>query len=193
MIIISTGYLGYKYFKNQPKKITSYQGIALGDSKDEVYYSLGIPSSVLFPIEFKEFSEGKGEKNAIQRFADADEIKSNPRGKKGFNDWQYIKGSGIPRVDVTFDSKNERVIEIGCFVELIDLIYPESKSYNVNPCLINGVRAGDKEDEIIGILGVPKSSSISEMTKTINYPNLNLQIRLVRKTAYYIIVKSNFR
>ena len=162
------------YFNNLPKKVSEYQGISLGSSKDEVWYSKGVPNEVLFPLE--EMKEIKG---FWQRHATKEEIKKAPNGEKGFNTWHYEK-KGI-RVSIDFDPLTGKVNKIGCYVSLKDWT-------DVRACRVNGIGALDSEDRVIDILGKPSNSLISGLSKELLYPNLNMKIILKQKSVYYIIV-----
>jgi len=167
-------FFSIRYINNLPKKVIEYQGISLGSSKDEVWYSLGVPNNVLFPPEYE-----KQIKGFFQRHATKEEIKKAPDGEKGFNTWQYEKKG--TRVDINFDPSTGKVNEIGCYVSL-------GEWTDVRACRVNGIGALDSEDRVIDVLGKPFSSSISGLTKELLYPNLNMKIILEKKYVYYIIV-----
>jgi hypothetical protein len=177
LICFGVLYFSLMYISNLPKKVSEYQGISLGSSKDEVWYSLGVPYEVLFPLE--EMKEIKG---FWQRFATKEEIKKAPNGEKGFNTWQYEK-KGY-RIDINFDPLTGKVNQIGCYVS-------HGEWTDVTACRVNGIGALDSEDRVIDILGKPSSSSISGLTKELLYPNLNMKIILKQKSVYYIIVSQN--
>lgn len=171
-------YFLLRYIDNLPKKVIEYQGISLGNSKDEVFYVLGVPDGVLFPPEKSVQFQGM-----LQRFASKDEIRKNPSGEKGFNSWQYSKKGH--RVDVDFEPSTGKVSSVGCYVSINDFV-------DADTCKVNGIRALDTEERVISILGKPDSHSISGVTKELSYPNLNMKIVFEKKYAYYIIVTSMF-
>ena len=92
-----------------PKKATTYEGISLGASMDEVKYILGFPSYVLHPIE--DLSKGKGKPMMAQMQATDKEIQNSSNGVDDFFDWQYDKD--IKRIDIGFDVATRRVKSIG--------------------------------------------------------------------------------
>ena len=174
LICFGVLYFSLMYISNLPKKVSEYQGISLGSSKDEVWYALGVPDEVLFPPQ--KYIETKG---IWQKFATKDEIKKAPDGEKGFNSWQYNK-KGY-RVDIHFDSLTGKVKAIGCFISSKDWT-------DIRACKVNGIGALDSEDRVVDILGKPYSSSINGLTKELLYPNLNMKINFEQKSVYYIIV-----
>lgn len=174
LICLCSLYFSFRYIDNLPSKVIEYQGISLGNSKDEVYYALGVPDEVLFPPEWDSKLNG-----SWQKFATKDEIKRKPSQEKGFDSWQYNK-KGY-RVDIHFDSLTGKVKAIGCYVS------PNNWT-DIRACKVNGIGALDSEDRVIDILGKPYSSSIAGLTKELLYPNLNMKINFEQKSVYYIIV-----
>ncbi len=181
LICFGVLYFSLIYISNLPKKVSEYQGISLGNSKDEVMYSLGVPNEVLFPLEELKNARNLSSMNEVggfwQRFATKQDIEKTPDGKKGFNSWQYEK-KGY-RIDIDFDPLTGKVNQIGCYVSL-------GEWTDIRACRVNGIGALDSEDRVIDILGKPSSSSISGLTKELLYPNLNMKIILQQKSVYYI-------
>ncbi len=178
LICLCSLYFLFRYIDNLPSKVIEYQGISLGNSKDEVYYALGVPDEVLFPPEWDSKLNG-----SWQKFASKDEIKRKPSQEKGFDSWQYNK-TGF-RIDVDFDSQTGKVKSIGCFIS-------NKKDFaDINTCKVNGIRALDTEERVTNILGKPHNSQISGVTKELYYPSLNMRIIFEQKYAYYIIISSN--
>jgi hypothetical protein len=179
LVFSFVAYYSFGYINSLPKKITKYQDISLGNSKDEVFYVLGVPNEVLFPPE--KISQFKG---VLQRFATKDEIKKNPSGEKGFDSWQYNK-KGF-RVDIDFDPQTGKVESIGCFISI------KKDFADINTCKVNGIRALDTEERVVDVLGKPDSSQISGVTKELSYPSLNMRIIFEQKFAYFIAISNKF-
>jgi len=97
------GYYLYQYLQQQPKKVTSYQDIVLGDSKDQVFYALGKPSRVLVP--------GK-EADTPEIIISKETLEKNPDHEKAYNHWQYLSAKTV--TDVLFDAKTKKTVTIGC-------------------------------------------------------------------------------
>jgi hypothetical protein len=171
-------YLAYGYISKLPKKVINFEGVALGMDMSEVKYILGYPDSVLYPVE--DFNKGKGKPMMAQMLATKEQIERSANGVNDFYDWQFNRGA--KRIDIGFDSSNNKVNSIGCYVDAKDYI-------NAGTCAVNNIQALDSEEVILEKLGKPSSSIIDNSTKTITYNKYNLKINLVKKTAYYIIVE----
>lgn len=97
------GYYMNQYLAHQPKKISTYQDILLGDSKDQVFYALGKPSRVLLAAK---------QPNSPEIIVGKESLEKNPDHEKGYNHWQYLSGQTV--TDVLFDSESKKTITIGC-------------------------------------------------------------------------------
>lgn len=180
IVVLWGAFLAYKHIANLPAKIVSYQGASLGETKDQVFYALGVPTDVLYgpkdPYSTNLFDQ-------FSTVATKEQIDKTPLGEKGFNHWQY-DNNDKPRIDIKFN--NEGKVEfIGCFIS------PQARAY-ADSCLVNGVQSLDSEERIIDKLGKPDSETIEGVTKTMKYKKFNMQIFLERKFAYYIVVTNKF-
>jgi hypothetical protein len=171
-------YLAYGYISKLPKKVSNFEGVALGMDMSEVKYILGYPDSVLYPVE--DLNKGKGKPMFAQLIASKEQIDRSANGVNDFYDWQYNRGT--KRIDIGFDSSNKKVKFVGCYVNPKEYV-------DVGACAINNIQALDSEEVIFDRLGSPSSSTIDDSTKTITYDKYNLKIFLVKKMAYYIIVE----
>jgi len=180
LVMLWTIYQTYDYIKNLPRAVTTFEGVTLGESKDQVFYAMGAPTVVLY--------EPKDPKstNIFDQFspiATKDQVDKTPLREKGFNQWEYLR-KDKPRLDVNFNKKGE-VELIGCYVSPKDWAYFDS-------CLVNGVQSLDMEDRIIEKLGKPDRESIDGVTKVMDFKKYNMRIYFEKKYAYYILVTNNF-
>ena len=171
-------YLAYGYISKLPKKVTNFEGIALGMDMSEVKYILGYPDFVLYPVE--DINKVKGKPMMAQLFATKEQIERSANGVNDFYDWQFNRVAKL--IYIGFDSSNNKVNSIGCYVDAKEYI-------GAGTCAVNNIQALDSEEVIFDKLGSPSSSIIDNSTKTITYNKYNMKIKLVKKTAYYIIVE----
>ena len=171
-------YLTYGYISKLPKKVTNFEGVALGMDMSEVKYIFGYPDYVYYPVE--DLNKGKGKPMMAQMQATKEQIEHSANGVNDFYNWSFNRG--VKRIDIDFDSSNNKVNSIGCYVDV-------EKYINAGTCKVNNIQAMDIEEVIFDKLGSPSSSAIDNSTKTIIYNKYNMKIRLVKKTAYYIIVE----
>lgn len=137
---------------------------------NEIKYILGYPDSVLHPEE--DLNKGKGKKMLAQMLASKEDIDRSPPGINDFYDWQYEYG--VKRIDIGFDNSSSKVTSIGCYVD-------QNKYDDAETCSINGIQAFDKEEVIFRRLGLPSTSVINNITKTVVYTKYNMEIKLVKK------------
>lgn len=180
VVVVWAIYSTYSYIKNLPKPVTTFEGAALGESKDQVFYALGAPSEVFY---------GPKDLNSTNIFdrvspmATKEQVDKTPLREKGFNHWEYLR-KDKPRLEIKFN-KEGKVDFIGCYVSPKDWAY-------INSCLVNGVQSLDTEERIIEKLGKPDNETIDGITKTMDFKKYNMKIFLTEKYAYYIVVTSNF-
>ncbi len=86
-------YFAYSYISKMPKKVSNFEGVALGMDMSEVKYILGYPDSVLFPVE--DLNKGKGKPMLAQLMASKEQIE---RSKNGVDDFKI--GNTIERLTV---------------------------------------------------------------------------------------------
>lgn len=166
------------FLKNSP--VSSYLGISLNSSMDEVKYILGSPSEVLYEdkLPFK-LEDGTTIDWALVQ-ATKEEI-SIKKGVNNFYYWQF----NLPeyRIDVSFDPSLKKVKSIGCYVSDSTTTIPKE-------CGVLKLNIKDDESIITEKLGPPSKEEFSGVTKTIFYKELNLKLHLVKRKLYYIIVGS---
>ena len=171
-------YLAYGYISKLPKKVINFEGVALGMDMSEVKYIFGYPDYVYYPVE--DLNKGKGKPMMAEMQATKEQIEHSANGVNDFYSWQFNRG--VKRIDIGFDSSNNKVNSIGCYVDV-------EKYVNSGTCMVNNIQALDIEEVIFDKLGSPSSSVIDNSTKTIIYNKYNMKVLLVKKTAYYIIVE----
>ncbi|MBT8586022.1 hypothetical protein G6655_05825 [Polynucleobacter paneuropaeus] len=173
----------YYYLGTLPKKVTSYQNIKLGDTKESVELALGVPSNVSLPPEKKKFileNETIPLVFEVTKMATRKEIESNPRNEKGYDDWEFRR-PGFS-VFVKFDQTTEKLKLISCYIFDFSKIDHEA-------CSVNKIHAADSEEKIIGALGKPDSIERAGPTKILNYPALNMLILVDKEGIFNIQIK----
>jgi hypothetical protein len=178
-LLIATSFSLYRYIANLPKKVIAYEGISLGMDMSEVMYILGYPDAVYHPAE--DFNKGKGKKMMTQLEASNEDIERSTNGVKSFYDWKYDRG--VKRIDVGFNTSTLKVKSIGCYVDTKNFV-------DSGTCYVNNIQVLDSEEDVFDKLGVPTTSAIDDVTKTIKYYNYNMKINLVKEKVYYIIVEN---
>jgi hypothetical protein len=184
IVVFGSGFLGYRYTQSFPQKITLYEGVALGESKDNVESALGIPTAVSFPPKKENLIlENKTVLRDVEitKIALKKEIEENPRKEKGFNDWEYKKPGYS--IFIKFDPITEKVVLIGCY------IFDRSK-VGAETCAINKISLDDSEQNIIQVLGDPSSIENLGTTKILHYPNLNMLISINKNSIFHIQIKN---
>jgi hypothetical protein len=182
-IIISIVFTLYQFrnpsfLKKSP--VSSYLGISLNSSMDEVKYILGSPSEVLYKDK-SPFNIGDG---TTIDWALVQATKEEISIKKGVNNFYYWQFN-LPeyRIDVRFDPSLKKVNSIGCYVSDSSFIIPKE-------CGVLSISIRDDESTILDKLGKPTKEEFSGVTKTIFYEKLNLKLYLVKKRLYYIKVEN---
>lgn len=168
---------GYDYYQNFPAKQTTYYGISIGMSKPDVGYVMGEATQV-------------GEMSKDPKFKGWYMItnpKEIPGGKNIFNydHWEYGPSDFEPRIDVNFDQKTQKVIEISCY-----------SRYDKGNCeSILGISTGTSEENIVEKLGKPNKEKIygpnGGLTKTLLYQHLNLKLHLEKKAVYSLMITTS--
>ena len=173
-------------------KYTSFEGVNLGDSKDQVFYLFGSPSVVYFTqIDDVLNAEGKVLQHNVTIYSPAKEadIQANPRGIKGFNSWGiYHEGKTL---FIEFNPSTEKVTSIRC--------YPPKGtrgacSLDLEPFIsrcCTFLQTGDDEATVIRAFGKPDNELFSGRRKTMQYKRYNLEIDLEAQSTISIKV-TNF-
>ena len=183
-LLAYAGFKIYQYKESLPKKVDSYQSMALGETKDSLEAALGAPTHVLFPPEKK---NAILEKNSnilvveVSKIALKKEIDANPQKEKGFDDWEYQKPGYS--VFVKFDSATDKINLISCYIFDFSKIDPQA-------CSVNKIRVGDTEDQVRNILGEPSSVDHDGPTKILSYAKLNMLVFLDKDGVFNIQIKS---
>lgn len=157
-----------KYSDNKPYRATSYAEISLGDTQNEILYSLGPPPNFIGPTQ------------SVLEIKEAEDIKEDEK-NLSFSDskeWLYTDRQG--RIDVAFDKPGGRVISIACY----------SDSYFLCPTIF-GIHDGSNENDVISHLGQPSSERIDGVAKIIRYSQYNLTLYLAKRQVYMLKVSEN--
>ena len=146
---------------------TEYAGLRLGMTRDEVKYIKGFPANVV-----TDDKEGPWQSFGV--------IKSSelPKGKT-VNDyplWSY-EGGYKQSYHVGF-GRGSTVLSIAC--------YSEDKSYRCPA--IGDVKDGTSEAEMLRKLGTPIKSTITGVTKSVEYNDIGVGFKLEKETVYYLLV-----
>jgi hypothetical protein len=165
----------YTYLDRQPKKIISFEGVVLQETRDEVFYALGLPTTVMDRETATRFGRGRLVWESSPR-----DLEKLGKSIKDFPGWSYERQQ--TRLDIEFDGKG-LVREIGCYHSLGSRQYLDAER-----CEVNGIALMDTEERIKEILGKPQSEYLEGPTKTLVYPNLNLKLSFTKKIVYNISV-----
>lgn len=184
VLLLYGAFEAIQYIVSLPKKVTHYQDIELGDSKDNIQNTLGVPTYVIFPPE-KKGAHLENNPNIfvveIFRIASKKEVEATPRKEKDFNHWEYQKYGYS--VFVEFDSGTDKSELISCYV------FDFSKIDKNNSCSINKIHVGDPEDKIVKVLGKPDYSENDGPTIMLSYTKLNMMIFLDDGGVFKIQIK----
>jgi len=173
----------YLQYKLETQIVTSYQGISLGDTKDQVVSALGVPAQVLFPPRKQDLIlENKSiiRDVEISTVAIKKEIDANPKKEKGFDYWEYERGGY--RLFINFNPGTDKVNLIGCYV------FDHTK-IDSNTCAVGEIKALDSEEYVLDKLGNPDTSETTGIVKIISYSKLNLVISFEKSSVFHIQVK----
>ena len=184
LLLFAFSIKGCPYLISLTKKVTEYQGISLGESKDKVKSVLGMPSRVAFPSVKKDLIlENKSIIHDVEitSFAKKNEIEADPRKEKAFNEWVFEK-KGYS-LFIKFNPATDKVNLISCYVF-------DGAKIDSNDCSVDGIKALDTEEHVIEILGRPSLTTLTGTVKIISYPKLNLYISIEKNAVFNIRVKS---
>lgn len=172
VVLVGGVWFGYQFYESRPTAQTAYRDLTLGMSMEEVIYTKGQPSNVI---------SAKAEEG-WQSVISVDELdkQENRIGLKGYYEWSFDEEAGS-RVDVRFSPKTQKLVQISCYA---DEDYP-------GRCGVLGVSTGALEEDIIDAFGKPGHERIEGVTKTLQYPDLNLVMHLAQRKVYMLAVKSS--
>lgn len=172
--IILIGYHLSNSFQRKRGPVTSYMGINLNSTMDEVQYALGFPTYV-YDVDPVKLGDG----TILGLFIAAKKEDINSKGINNFFYWQY--GTSDHYIDVGFDPNERKVISIGCYVSDSSPLIPKE-------CEILKFNVKEDESVIKDRLGSPFDEKLIDVTKTLYYKDINLNLRFHKKKLYYIIV-----
>jgi uncharacterized protein DUF6804 len=166
----------YHAFTNQ---LNAVQGIHIGDSREEVKYRLGFPQNVIGPEE-KDEKVGLFQRVYTVSGADNDVNKMPSTTKvEDYDEWSYEEPYGNVRLTVGFNKSG--------FVESLSLYSNSKKGYGWG--LVAGLSSGDSEDKVLR-LGQPSRQTLDRGTKTIEYHDIGIAVKLTKGRAYMITIKA---
>lgn len=173
VVLIGGTWFGYRAYESQPTPQTSYQNLSLGMGMEEVIYIKGVPNDV--------YSVEDPEREGWQEVIPVDELDKQEKRKdiKDYYDWAFHEETGS-RVDVSFSPTSQKLVEITCHANSDDLAR----------CGVLGIFTGASEEDVIDALGKPEHERIEGVTKTMEYPSLNLRMNLVKRKVYRLTVRS---
>jgi hypothetical protein len=163
-------------------QLSALGGLALGDTRGDIRYKLGVPPVVFDKAEAGEtgigayYTSTDPEKDPVNALPEGADINSYPI-------WSYTYGpSPGPHVDLTFDASTGRISKISC----IDSSDPPT-SYCGR---IVGAGIGDPEFRIAALFGSPLRQSIDDRSgvKTMDYSDIGVLFLLARQRVYGISV-----
>jgi len=161
--------LAFTAYTNRSTAQTSYYGVALGMTKDEVRYELGQPSNVTTPGDLT------GAK-PWERYSEVVPVGKIPGDKQveDYHSWSY---DGPPRIDIDFDTASGKVISVGCY----------AGDAHCNNVLT--LSDGTSEHDVVERLGDPSKEQIDGATKIMSYRKLNLELYLTKEKVYMVKVR----
>ncbi len=173
----------YLQYKLEAQIVTSYQGISLGDTKDQVVSALGVPAQVLFPPRKQDLIlENKViiPDVEISTVALKKEIDENPKKEKGFDYWEYERAGH--RLFINFYPGSDKVNLISCYVF-------DNTKIDYKTCSLGEIKVLDSEEQVVNKLGNPDASETKGAVKIISYSKLNVVISLEKNSVFNIQVK----
>lgn len=183
LLILAFGVLAYSVnlaiqYHAFTSQLAVVKGIHIGDSRDEVKYRLGFPPSVLGPVE--KDPEFKGFQKVYTVFGADNDVNKMPSKTKveDYSEWVYEEAFSNVRLTVEFNKSG--------FVESLDLYSDSDKSHGWGP--VAGLYSGDSEDKVLS-LGAPSQQNLDGVTKTIEYRDIGIVVRLAKGRAYTVTIK----
>ena len=133
-------YAGLIYWQALPVRALAYQGVMLGDARDEVLYALGQPSAVIHEVEMLTMKSLDGSPATHDFvYTNAHPEVSKLGGVRAFKKWRYE----LPdrSVTVIFDTRGN-VRQVGCSAE-------KAEFAPLGICSINGIQVFDGEAAVM--------------------------------------------
>lgn len=178
------GFELFSWLKHRPERLTTYLGVALGDSKPVILYKKGSPASVQddkpshLPQNYNPFE------HLYSVDTNANGTGGLPKGKDvpDYNYWSYDYSSDYKKMkelSVGFDQQSGQVDEIECTAE----------NTNAKFCdLPFGIGMETTEQVVRDRLGTPQYESLRNGTKTMFYEHFNLRLDLRREQVTNITI-----
>jgi hypothetical protein len=164
--VIGVGIYQWQQLPQKPERQTSYAGLRLGMTQDEVTYVKGYPPFILIEDEDKGFVQS----------VDATKLEKG----KHVNDYQlWSYGANEHYINVIFNPTRTAVVNITCV----------SLKTRFDCPYLAGVQDGDSEQDVLRKLGTPTSSKIEGSTKEMTYRDLNVRVRLTKERVYMLAVR----
>lgn len=165
----------YQTFKAD---LSSYEGVEIGSTKDEVRYAIGLPKAVYGPEHWDADHKWRIRTPVdLTPSGDLPGTPSNPPGGSALrtsDDWIY---EAVDNFTVTFDPKTQRVSQVQCLAS--DDPY--------KPCSSNlWISSYTSEEGISEQLGTPAVDKVEGGFKTIEYPDLGLRLMLAKREVYSV-------
>jgi hypothetical protein len=155
-----------RYFLSLPSKQTEYAGLRLGMPMDEVIYADGVPDWVYEPTT-------EGEWKGWDRIVETKDLEKGKR-VQDYDRWSFTRVGS--RIDVDFDKKTNELIAVEC--------YSEDKQSRCP--LIEGIKDGDSEQDLLSRFGKPSTSKLDGVSKTIDYLELGVRFILTKQQVYLL-------
>jgi hypothetical protein len=143
-----------------------YAGLRLGMTRDEVRYIKGFPANVVTDDKDGPW-QAFGEIKALEL----------PKGKT-VNDYPLWSYDGYKQYYHVGFGRGSTVLSIAC--------YSEDKSLRCPA--IGDVQDGTSEAEMLRKLGPPIKSTITGVTKSVEYNDIGVALKLEKETVYYLLV-----
>ena len=146
----------------RPHAISSYDGIALGMTMDDVMRAKGAPSAVYGPPEIKSGVPVQepmaSPPKDVRAMADA------------HDDWWSYKRPGGARIDVYFSPSAHKVMKITC----------QSRTRRGACPAVFGIRIGTSREDVFSTLGAPDLEDAEQGAVVLSYQRYALEFELVR-------------
>jgi len=167
--------------EDREQQLTSYYGIKLGASKNEVGYALGYPAEVQEPFRPDPARGGMQVSNSL-KLTKAGDVEGTPSSLPGgsalkkYDEWHYKFGPD--RVTVRFDPTDGTAMSVICT--------KEGGLWGSKCRRILGVSNGSSEADVLNALGTPEDQKLTLIWKTMAYPSLGLTLLLTKGRVYSI-------
>ncbi|ARQ08628.1 hypothetical protein NXC12_CH00537 [Rhizobium etli] len=156
------------------RDLTSYRGIRLGDTMEEIEYALGYPPFVLDAPAYD--AEMGGYSMRVYQTDNKDPQNLMPASMKvqDFLGWQYQQDSH--RIDVTFDATKKQVSGIGCYANGPAQQCPS----------IFGIDSNSSEDDVLASLGKADAYKYEGPSKSYRYDAIGLEVSMEKRRVYMV-------